>query len=208
MNRCSPALAFCAVSLLIGLLAFTLPGTGAEIATPKVTPGDWPWWRGPALDGKSTDRDAPTKWSPTENIAWKADVLGRGHSSPAVCGDKVFLTTADETAQKQFLLAFDRKTGKSLWTTLAHQGEFLRKNPKNSHASATPACDGERVYSVFVNHGGLHVTATDLDGKIVWQVEAGAFRSEHGYGSSPVLYKSLVIVNGDNLKDCFHVALD
>jgi outer membrane protein assembly factor BamB len=120
----------------------------------------------------------------------------------------VILTTADEQAQKQLILAFDRTTGKELWKTVAHNGGFMAKHGKNSHASATPACDGERAYSVFINRNGLHVTATDLDGKIAWQTEAGTFGSEHGYGSSPVLYKSLVIVLGDNMKSSFIAALD
>lgn len=169
---------------------------------------DWPWWRGPYLDGKSRDRAAPTKWSRTENVVWKASVPGRGHASPIVLGKRVFLSTADEQTLKQLILAFDRKTGKELWSTVAHEGGFMAKHGKNSHASATPACDGERVYSVFINRGGLHVTATDLEGKIAWQTEAGSFGSEHGYGSSPVLYKSLVIVLGDNRPRCFVAALD
>src|SRR5262249_59846191 len=69
----------------------------------------------------------------------------------------------------------ERSSGKprqGLWKTLAHEAEFTRKNPKNSHASATPACDGQRVYSVFLNRDGLHVTGTNLDGKILWQTKA------------------------------------
>jgi outer membrane protein assembly factor BamB len=68
------------------------------------------------------------------------------------------------TPNKQFVLAFDRKTGKALWTTLAHEAAFTRKNPKNSHASATPACDGQRLYSVFLNADGLPVTAVQVPG--------------------------------------------
>ncbi len=169
--------------------------------------GDWPWWRGPGLDGKSSDR-AVTKWSATENVVWKAKVPGSGHSSPAVCGDRVFLTTADEAARKQLVLALDRKTGRPLWSTTAYEGGFMKKNGKNSHASATPACDGERVYSLFVNHDALHVTATDLDGKIVWQTRVGDFVSQHGYGSSPVLHGPHLILNGDSLKGCFVAGLD
>lgn len=169
---------------------------------------DWPWWRGPALDGRSGDRKTPTKWSPTDNVVWKTAVPGRGHSSPIIRGERVFLTTGDEQDQTQRILAFERDTGKPLWDVVAHKGGFLRKYSKNTHASATPACDGERVYSVFINADGLHVTATDLDGKIVWRKEAGAFRSEHGYGSSPVLYRSLLIVNGESMKDSFLAALD
>jgi outer membrane protein assembly factor BamB len=177
-------------------------------SSPKATEGDWPGWRGPTLDGKSRDEQVVTKWSRAENVLWKAKVPGRGHSSPIVCSQRVFLTTANEDAHKQYVLAFDRKTGKPLWSTLAHEAEFTRKNPKNSYASATPACDGQRVYSVFLNRDGLHVTATNLDGKILWQTRAGAFQSQHGYGCSPVLFKSLVIINGDSLKDCFVAALD
>ncbi len=169
---------------------------------------DWPWWRGAGADGRSHGDNVPTRWSATENIAWRTAVPGRGHASPIVWGDRVYLASADEQAEKQLLLAFDRNTGDQIWNREVHQGEFMAKHGKNSHASATPACDGERIYSVFVNHSALNVTATDLDGKQVWQTNAGTFGSEHGYGSSPVLHKSLVIVLGDNLQRCFVAALD
>jgi hypothetical protein len=190
-------------------VASAQPAAERTIASsPQVAEGDWPWWRGPTLDGKSQDEQVVTKWGRAENVLWEAKVPGRGHSSPIVCGERVFLTTADEATHKQYVLAFDRKTGKPLWSTLAHAAEFTRKNPKNSYASATPACDSQRVYSVFLNRDGLHVTATNLDGKILWQTKVGAFQSQHGYGSSPVLFKSLVLINGDSLKDCFVAALD
>jgi outer membrane protein assembly factor BamB len=204
-----------AMPVSLFLAGLTGCGQNAETATPaapaalpKAAAGDWPWWRGPALDGTSAERDGPTKWSTTENVVWKASVPGRGHSSPVVCGDRVFLTTADEKTQRQLVLAFDRQTGQLLWSTPVYQGGFPRKNPKNSHASATLACDGERLYCAFVNHDALHVTATELHGKVLWQKDAGAFQSEHGYGSSPVLWGSMVIVNGDSLKGSFLAALD
>src|SRR5262249_6804247 len=131
-----------------------------------------------------------------------------GHSSPVVRGGQVFLTTADEEERRQYVMAFDRATGKTLWATAVHHREFMPLHPKNSHASATPPCDGKHVYCAFINHHAPPVTAVNLKGRAVWQTKAGAFRSEHGYGSSPVLYKSLVIVNGDSLKDCFVAALD
>jgi outer membrane protein assembly factor BamB len=209
------ALTTLAGALFAGLIVLLPSGTTAErakattsSALPAAAVDDWPWWRGPALDGTSPGRRPVTRWSATEHVVWKAAVPGRGHSSPIVWGDRVFLTTADEAAQKQSILAFSRKSGKLLWNTVAHEGGFPRKHPKNTHASATPACDGERVYSVFLNRGALYITATDLDGKILWQQAAGAFTPEHGYGSSPVLYGSLVILNGDSMKDCFVAALD
>ncbi len=195
-------LALLSVIVSVSLLSGTARGQT------KAAPGDWPWWRGAAFDGKSSDAAPVTTWSAQKHVLWKTPVPGRGHSSPIVCGERIFLTTADERAQKQYVLAFDRTTGKPLWTTLAHEGDFPRMNPKNSQASATPACAGSRLYSAFVHKNGLYVTATDLDGKRLWQTKAGDFSSEHGYGCSPVLHDSLVIVNGDSLKGSFLAALD
>jgi hypothetical protein len=184
-------------------------GTRTSSAAPiKLSEGDWPWWRGPGADGRSDEQNLPTRWSPTENVLWKLAVTGMGHSSPSICGTRVFLTTADEQAQTQEILAIDSDSGDMLWRTVAHEGGLMKKHQKNSHASATAACDGERVYAAFINDGGLHVTATDLDGGIVWQTKAGDFKSEHGYGSAPALHGSLVIVNGDSLDGSFVAALD
>jgi hypothetical protein len=213
MNRVRLAAGLISIGCLFAAIQSALELSAAATGSPtadlaKPSPGDWPWWRGPGGDGVSQDRAAVTEWGKAKNIVWKTAVPGRGHSSPVVWGDRVFLTTADDESQSQSVLAFDRGTGKPLWTTMAHKGGLMKKHGKNSHASATSACDGERVYSVFIHSGALHVTATNLDGKILWQSSAGAFRSEHGYGSSPVLHKSLVIVCGDNLSGCFIAALD
>jgi outer membrane protein assembly factor BamB len=196
-------------ALLAAGLACNAPAGGGDPtpARPEAVPGDWPWWRGPTLDGVAAGA-APTAWGPTENIAWRTVVPGRGHSSPAVRGDRVFLTTADEEARTQSLLAFDRATGARLWQTVAHTGPLPRKNPKNSHASATPACDADRVYVAFVTADGLRVTAVDHAGKVAWQAAVGPYSSEHGYGASPVLYRRLVIVLSDSLKDNYVAALD
>jgi len=190
---------------LLAVLLITCPAFAAE---PTAAEGDWPWWRGPALDGKSRDAKVSTKWSTTENIAWVVDVPGRGHSSPAVCGDRVFLTSADEQAGTQSVLAFDRKTGKDLWSTVVQREALPKKHPKNTHASATPACDGERVYVIFVSGNEVRASALNLDGSIAWQKPVGAFKSEHGYGASPILYKSTVIVDGDSLEGSFLAAVD
>lgn len=169
---------------------------------------DWPWWRGPAGDGVSRDADVPTTWNAEKNIRWRAVVPGRGHSSPSVTGSRIFLTTADEKAKLQLLLCYDRETGHELWSKVVHEGNFHKVHPKNSYASASPACDGKHVYTVFVNNGALWVTAFDLEGKLAWQTEAGPFESEHGYGPSPVFYKSALIVAGESLAPSFVTALD
>ena len=84
----------------------------------------------------------------------------------------------------------------------------MHTHKKNSHASPTPAWDGNYVFVVFMVDDGIVVTALDKKGEIQWQKKAGPFDSKHGYGSSPLLYKSLVIVNGDNQGSGFVTALD
>src|SRR5688572_20918784 len=79
--------------------------------------GDWPAWRGPRGDGIAEGK-APLKWSATENVAWKAEVPGVGHSSPVVVGGRVLLTTYLAKGDERVLLCYDRATGKELWRTV------------------------------------------------------------------------------------------
>lgn len=174
----------------------------------KAADGDWPWWRGPERNGIASGATPPAKWSEDENVLWKVAVPGRGHASPIVVGDKVLLASADAAEQTMLLLAHGRDDGKLLWQTEIHKGGFLGMHPKNSHASATPACDGELIFTAFAVQDHLWVTAVNLKGEIAWQEKAGPFVARHGFGSSPVLYRSLVIVAGDNLGTGYVAALD
>jgi outer membrane protein assembly factor BamB len=173
----------------------------------EVAADDWPWWRGPQGDNHAQGPLPPTTWSETENVLWKAEVPGRGHASPCIWGDSVYIAAADEKQETQSLLCYDRETGKLRWTCEIHRDGFMHAHSKNSQASPTPACDGERVFTAFLSEGGLWVTAVDRKGKIVWQTQAGPFSSQHGYGGSPVIYKSLVIVSGDNQGQGYVAAL-
>ena len=173
---------------------------------------DWPWWRGPSRNGIAAGTAVPTKWSNTENVVWKTPVPGRGHSSPIVVGDKVFLETADEAKQVQSVVAFNRKTGKQLWKTDISTGGFPRRNhPKNTEASPTLACDGERLFASFFHHETIQATALDLNGKRVWQQTVGPFNPkqfEYGYAPSPTLYRGTVILSAEYDGDSAITALD
>jgi outer membrane protein assembly factor BamB len=173
---------------------------------------DWPWWRGPTRNGIAGDTPVPTTISSTQNVVWKTPVPGRGHSSPVVVGNRVFLTTADERQQIHSVLAFDRQTGKSLWQREVNRGAFPEKNhPKNTEASPTVACDGERVFATFYHHDRVEIVALNLDGQPVWKKTAGAFRPrmyEYGYAPSPLLYQNSVIVAGEYDGNSFLVAFE
>ena len=137
----------------------------------KLSAADWPWWRGPSRDGiGAAQQKPPLKWSATQNVLWKVAVPGRGHASPTVVGNRVFLATADETAQVQAVLCFDRNSGRQLWRVDVHAGELEKKgHQKSSQASSTVACDGERLFVNFLHGGAIFTTALDLDGQQIWQ---------------------------------------
>src|SRR5262245_19061374 len=104
---------------------------------------DWPWWRGPNRDGAAAENQKPPlTWSAEENVLWKAPVPGRGHGSPTVAGAHVYIAACDESTGSQSVLCLDRATGRQLWETEVHKGGAMRKNPKSTGASTTPACDG------------------------------------------------------------------
>jgi outer membrane protein assembly factor BamB len=159
---------------------------------------DWPWWRGPTRNGIAERQDVPTDLSDERGYAWKTPVPGRGHSSPIVVGKRVFLTTADEKQQAHSVLAFDRATGKPTWNIEVSRGGFpARNHPKNTEATPSIACDGERLFAAFYHHDAIHLTAISLEGKRLWQEKVAPFnpkRYEYGYAPSPLIYGDSVIV--------------
>jgi len=174
----------------------------------SIGPTDWPWWRGPDRNGIAPKQNPPLKWSATENIVWKVPVPGRGHGSPTVVGDRVFLATADHESEMQSVMCFDRASGKVLWSTLIHRGGFVKGNVKSSLASSTIACDGKRVFVNFLNAGAVTTTALDLEGKQVWQTKVTDYILHQGFGSSPAIFGPLVIVSADNKGGGRFVGLD
>ncbi len=193
---------FLAVSFLMGVNSANTGETREERDAGPITvsPNDWPWWRGPQRNGiAASDQQPPMTWSDKENILWKMPVPGRGHGSPTVVGNQIFLATADHDSEVQSVLCFDRLTGKQLWQTEIHRGGFEKKgNEKSSLASSTLACDGQRVFINFLNGGAIHTTALSLNGKQLWQTKITDYVLHQGFGSSPAVYQSLVIVSADN----------
>jgi outer membrane protein assembly factor BamB len=187
---------------------------------------NWPGWRGPSGDGISSEKNLPTHWSNTENIAWKTSITGEGHSSPIVWEDRVFLTTSLTEKNERRLLCLNRLDGKTLWERVVVNSPPESIHRLNSRASSTPATDGERVYVNFmlakgediiapnvsskrlITPGRIVVAAYDFAGTEKWKTDVGDFVSAHGFNSCPVLFEDLVIINGDHDGDAYIVALD
>jgi outer membrane protein assembly factor BamB len=177
--------------------------------TALATAEDWPGWRGPRGDGTSNETGLPVRWSADNNVRWKVDVPGIGHSSPIVTGDRIILTSCREETKERLLLCFDRRDGKLLWERVVLKAPLERKHEFNSYASSTPVTDGHRVWVTFLDRPKVVVACYDLDGTRAWQTSPGEFQSVHGYCSVPVLYKDVVILNEDQDDlSAFIVALD
>ena len=198
---------------------------------------NWPSFRGAQAAGISEKQNLPDKWDGKtgENILWRSTVPGLAHSSPVVWGGRIFVTSAvssdpkatfrpglygdgdasaDRTPQKWTLYALDKRTGKTLWERIAHEGVPREKRHiKSTYASATPATDGRIVVAWFGSQG---VFAYDLNGRLLWQVDLGRLNVgaydiptyEWGTASSPILWNNLVILQCDTQDDSFLLALD
>jgi outer membrane protein assembly factor BamB len=169
---------------------------------------EWPGWRGPRGDGTSHEQHIPIRWSQTENVRWKTPIPGKGHSSPVVWGDRIFLTTCLEKEQQRVLLSLDRRNGKLLWQRVVVTAPLEKKHDLNSYASSTPAADGQYAWVPFLASDNIQLACYDFAGKQIWIRSPGEFHSMHGFCSCPVLYKNMVILNADQDGDGYLVALD
>ena len=179
---------------------FALLAAAAALLTPPLPATDWPAWRGPTMDGQAAPgQKLPVKWGEGEKVVWKAAVRGRGHGSPTVVGDRVFLATADVETEEQLVLCFDRATGAPLWQSVVHRGLLNSKGHKvSSQASSDVVSDGERLFVNFLNDGAIFTTALDFAGKRLWQRRVCDFQVHQGFGSSPVVHQSVVLVSADH----------
>ena len=181
---------------------------GALVAVSSFA-ADWPQFRGSDGQGIASDSKPPLEWSDTKNVRWKAELPGPGASSPIQHGQRVFVTCysgygldlnspGELRALKRHLICLDAASGKVLWDRSvaadASEDEYNDRLSEHGYATQTPATDGERVYAFFGKSG---VLAFDLEGKQLWQEDAGKGSSGRGWGSatSVVLHKDLVIVN-------------
>ena len=215
------------IAIATFVLATLLPLAGGA---PPRAGGEWPQWRGPSGTGVATTADPPVAWSEKRNVRWKVPLPGKGHSTPVVWGERIFLTTAvphgealtsghdpidgahdnmsPAQRQKLVVLAVSRRDGTILWqrevrTLLPHESTHT----SGSWASHSPVTDGKRVFASF-GSGGLY--ALDVSGELLWKADLGDMQSLHGHGegSSPALHGDTLVVNWDHEGGSFVVALD
>ena len=153
---------------------------------------NWPQWRGPFLNGSTTESNLPVRWSKTENVAWVAPLPGYSGATPVVWEDSVFVSSPDDQ-KNLLLLCLDRKSGAVRWQKTVGTGD--REKGRNNMASPSPGTDGKSVVALF---GTGQLTAYDFAGKEVWSrdlaKEFGRFSVNWLYGSSPLLYQNKLYI--------------
>jgi outer membrane protein assembly factor BamB len=207
------------------------------IASTTLSAQNWPSFRGAGAAGVADGSPTAIKWDVAsgENVLWKTPMPGVAVSSPIVWADRVFVSTAlgsdekagirtglygdvdpvkDVSKHTWKLVALDKRTGKVLWERVAHEGiPKTKRHPKSSQATATPVTDGR---TVVVSFGSEGLYAYDMDGKPRWHRDLGVLNAgwfydpdyEWGVGSSPIIWKNLVIVQCDIQKSSFIAAFD
>lgn len=217
----------CLAALLALLATAALASDQRDLAAKN-----WSQWRGPLATGVAPQGDPPLVWNEADgtNIRWRTEIPGRGHSSPIVWNDRIFLTTSIPfgnpfpprpstapgnhdnlavTHRHRFVaLAVNRSNGQILWhQTLREALPQEQGHYTGSLASNSSVTDGEHL---IVSFGSFGIYCLDLDGRLVWKADFGPMQSLHGHGegSSPVLHQGTLIVNWDHEGKSFVVALD
>ncbi|MEW6208479.1 MAG: PQQ-binding-like beta-propeller repeat protein [Acidobacteriota bacterium] len=216
--------------VILSLLALLLPVSSANTSV------HWPSFRGANASGIAEGFPTPTRWNVPagENVKWKTAIPGLGHSSPVIWGNRLFITAAvsgqgdpklrvglygdigsvqDDTAHKWIVYCLDKRTGKILWERIAHTGvPKIKRHPKSTHASSTPATDGKHLVVMFGSEG---LYCYDMNGKLLWKKDLGVLDSGYyvvaqaqwEFGSSPIIYKDKIFLQCDVQKGSFVAAL-
>lgn len=171
---------------------------------------DWPQFRGPGGLGISAETELPVEWGKDKGVRWKADLPGRGLSSPVVVGGRVFLTACTgPNHERLHVLCFDAKGGKELWQRQFAATGSTQCNNKTSMAAPTPAADAGRVFALFAT-GDL--AALDHDGNLLWYRslvgDYPTIGNNVGMAASPVLHKDALLVAMENVGESFAAAID
>src|SRR5207247_3611443 len=224
----SPLLSlYCVVGCLFTLSALA---DQASVSAGVLLSNSWPQWRGPLANGVAPHANPPLRWSETNNIRWKIALPGKGHSSPIVLGDSVYVLSAAPIGQAQkpvyddapgvhdsvpvthrhqFLaLAISRRDGSvSWWKALREEWPHEGGHETGSLASNSPVTDGERLYAFFGSRG---LYCLELNGEVKWQSDLGRMHTlhAHGEGSSPVLHGGTLIACWDHEAGSFLYAFD
>lgn len=220
-------------AIIFLLLAITVSISKSQVPTER----QWPAFRGYMSSGVLDNAGLPDKFdvAKSENIRWKVEIPGMGLSSPVIWNDRLFLTSAVSTADKDgfrpgiygdispvkdssvhnwIVFCIDKNTGKTIWQKTAYSGvPVMKRHPKSTHANTSVATDGKHVVAFFGSEG---LFCYDINGNLLWKKSFGILKSvfylvksaEWEFASSPVIHNGVLIIQCDVLENSFVAAYD
>lgn len=190
---------------LLGIISSALPQDKDQLPPPATASADWPQFRGPDGQGHANARGLALTWSEQENISWKVEVPGLGWSSPAIQGQRIWLTAAVDKPPSLRVLCLDRATGRQVHDLEVFAPKsFVGRHPKNSFATPCPIIEKDRVY---VHFGQMGTACLSTEGKILWTTVL-PHKLYYGPSSTPVLFADLLIVPCHGTDVSYTAALD
>jgi outer membrane protein assembly factor BamB len=173
-------------------IAALVLGAWCLIGFCAVRADNWPSWRGLHNNAVSKETNLPTKFGIDTNLAWKLKMPGIGGSTPAVWGERMFLTSGDNGGKSLVVLCVTT-AGELLWKEPmggpSAPNKIVIKGDEGNEASPSPSTDGKNVFVFF---GNGEMASFDFDGKKQWQFNVqdryGKFNIYHGIHNSPLLY--------------------
>lgn len=174
------------------ILTWTPMALGQDAAASQNALNSWTRFRGPNGTGIIEGVEAPATWT-AEQISWKTKLPGIGHSSPVAWNNKIFLLSADPETATRYVLCLDSTEGKIVWNQ-SYASAPHHLHSRNSYASCTPAVDEHHVYVAWSTPTETTFKALKHDGKEVWSLNLGPWVSQHGFGTSPIVFEDLVIL--------------
>ena len=167
---------------------------------------NWTHFRGSNLDGLAATENIPLKWDDSV-IKWKTEIHDKGHSSPVVYNNQIWVTTGKTDGKELYAVCVDFITGKIIYDIKVFTpDEIDRKNSVNTYATPTPCIEKGFVYVHYGNMGTACINTAN--GSIVWKRTDFKFKNVHGPASSPVIYKNLLILHFEGSDSRYIVALD
>ncbi len=167
---------------------------------------EWTRFRGPNGSGVAPSATIPTTWT-TKDYTWRVKLPGSGYSSPVIWGEKIFVTCGEQDATR-IIRCLNTADGSLIWKR-SFPSTTYRMHAFNNYASSTPTVDQQNVYLAWTTPDHYWVVALDQEkGREVWRRDLGPHVSQHGFGTSPILFEDLVILANDQDGECFTVALD
>ncbi|MEM7204380.1 MAG: PQQ-binding-like beta-propeller repeat protein [Planctomycetota bacterium] len=186
-------------SPLCDLSRFLTLAAAMVLATPRAGRGqEWSRFRGPAGQGVAHDAQLPTALG-DDHVRWRVP-MGRGHSSPVLWGDRLFLTREGRGERQREVVCLDANTGAVVWVR-DDAFEPHAQHRLNSAAASTPVVDDLGVYVLWTSGEELIALALDHDGEKRWQRNLGPFQAQHGSGASPELCDEMLLIANEHESD-------